>query len=148
MGEIVNLDTVSAASANQWITDINVNNTIISFKIDSGADITVISHTAYKKAKPKEISKPTRKTLMGPCKHKLNCVGTFCAQLCHKNNKTTKEIFVVKGLERSLLRRMAAQRLNLINRVNIINSNEMNTNVKVKIPTPFQRRRSNEKPRI
>lgn len=74
---------------------------------------------------------------MGPCKHKLNCVGTFCAQLRHKNNMTNEEIFVIKGLERSLLGRLAAQRLNLIKRVDTINSNEMNTNVKEKYPHLF-----------
>ena len=137
LGEIINLDTVSALSTNQWIADISVNNTTVSFKIDSGADVTVIPHTAYEKAKRKEVLKPTPKILMGPCKHKLNCVGTFCAQLCHKNNMTNEEIFVLKGLERLLLGRLAAQHLNLIKRVDTIISNKMNTNVKEKYPHPF-----------
>ena len=50
---------------------------------------------------------------------------------------TNEEIFVIKGLERSLLGRLAAQRLNLIKRVDTINSNEMNTNVKEKYPHLF-----------
>ena len=74
---------------------------------------------------------------MGPCQHKLNCVGTFCVQLCHKNNMTNEDIFVAKGLERSLRGQLAAQRLNLIKHVDTINSNEMKTNVKEKYPHLF-----------
>ena len=41
--------------------------------------------------------------------------------MSHENNVTTEEVFVVKGLERSLLGRQAAQRLNLINRIDTVN---------------------------
>lgn len=62
---------------------------------------------------------------MGPCHYKMDCIGTFTAELRHADRTTTEEVFVIKRLERSLLGRQAAQRLKLINRVDTLNSTEM-----------------------
>jgi hypothetical protein len=67
----------------------------------------------------------------------MNCIGTFSSQLRHEDKTTTEEIFVVKGLERSLLGRQAAQNLNLLNRVDALNSNGMKESVKEKYPNLF-----------
>ncbi|CAB4025773.1 Transposon Ty3-G Gag-Pol poly, partial [Paramuricea clavata] len=57
--------------------------------------------------------------------------------LRHEDKTTTEEIFVVKGLERSLLGRQAAHSLNLLNCVDALNSNEMKESVKEKYPNLF-----------
>ena len=75
--------------------------------------------------------------LMGPCNYKLNCIGTFTLRLQHKRGTTSKEIFVVQGLERSLLGRHAAQGLNLLNRVDALSSTETKERIKEKYPNLF-----------
>ncbi|XP_028416572.1 uncharacterized protein LOC114540649 [Dendronephthya gigantea] len=76
---------------------------------------------------------------MGPCKHKLNCIGTFASQLRHEDQTTTEEIFVVKGLERPLLGRQASQNLKLINQVNVdvLNKVETEKTIREKHPNLF-----------
>ena len=103
MGEVVYLDTVSNSGNKPWTADIKVNETTILFKIDSGADVTVIPLTVYQRSNLQPTLKSTSKVLMGPCNYKMNCIGTFTTQLRHEDKTTTEEIFVVKGLERSYL---------------------------------------------
>ena len=58
-------------------------------------------------------------------------------QLHHNNYVTEEEIFVVDGLERALLGREAAHRLNLINRIEFINSPQTKETIQSKYPTLF-----------
>ena len=137
LGEVVYLDTVSNSGNKPWTADIKVNETTILFKIDSGADVTVIPLTVYQRSNLQPTLKSTSKVLMGPCNYKMNCIGTFTTQLRHEDKTTTEEIFVVKGLERSLLGRQAAHSLNLLNRVDALNSSEMKESIKEQYPNLF-----------
>ena len=38
----IHVDTADANTSSPWVTPININNGVISFKIDTGVDITVI----------------------------------------------------------------------------------------------------------
>ena len=137
LGEVVYLDTVSNSGNKPWTADIKVNETTILFKIDSGADVTVIPLTVYQRSNLQPTLKSTSKVLMGPCNYKMNCIGTFTTQLRHEDKTTTEEIFIVKGLERSLLGRQAAHSLNLLNRVDALNSSEMKESIKERYPNLF-----------
>ncbi|CAB4035810.1 Hypothetical predicted protein, partial [Paramuricea clavata] len=137
LGEVVHLDTINKSGNKPWTADIKVNETNILFKIDSRADVTVIPLTVYQQRKLQSTLKSTGKVLMGPCNYKMNCIGTFTSQLRHEDKTTTEEIFVVKGLERSLLGRQAAHSLNLLNCVDALNSNEMKESAKEKYPNLF-----------
>ena len=137
LGEVVHLDTINKSGNKPWTADIKVNETNILFKIGSRADVTVIPLTVYQQRKLQSTLKSTGKVLMGPCNYKMNCIGTFTSQLRHEDKTTTEEIFVVKGLERSLLGRQAAHSLNLLNCVDALNSNEMKESVKDKYPNLF-----------
>ena len=137
LGEVVHLDTVSNSGNKPWMADIKVNETTILFKIDSGADVTVIPLTVYQRSNLQPTLKSTSKVLIGPCNYKMNCIGTFTTQLRHEDKTTTEEIFVVKGLERSLLGRQAAHSLNLLNRVDALNSSAMKESIKEKYPNLF-----------
>ena len=122
---------------NTWVTNLNLNETSVSFKIDSGADVTVIPYKVYQTMRQPIPLLQTKKLLMGPCNHKLLVKGTFKMQLHHNNYVTEEEIFVVDGLERALLGREAAHRLNLINRIEFINSPQTKETIQSKYPTLF-----------
>ncbi len=53
------------------------------------------------------------------------------------NYLTEEEIFVVDGVERALLGREAARRLNLFNRIEFINSPQIKETIQSKYPTVF-----------
>ena len=57
------------------------------FKVDTGADVTVIPPSLYHSLKPTPSLSNTTKLLMGPCKQKLTiCLGTFTAELQVQDN--------------------------------------------------------------
>ena len=103
-----------------WITNLKLNQTSVSFKIDSGADVSVKPYKIYQSIHQPVPLLSTRKLSRGPCNRKLDVKGTFKIQLQHGNCATEEEMFVVDRLERALLGREAAQRLHLINRVESI----------------------------
>ena len=125
-------DVITIESLNKtekhWMADIKVNNTVHPFKIDSDADVTAMSVEAFYQIQTAKLPlKATKKILFGPCKDNLNSIGTFNAELRHE-----KEL--VKRLERFSLGRQPAQRLNLINRVDIVTSMKK---IQEKYPTLF-----------
>ncbi len=95
----------------------------------------MMPYILYQQRKVQSPLKPTKKLQLSPCKYKMK--GSFTAQLSRENSAITEEIFVVKGLERSLLCRQAAERLKLINRVDAFDSSDRKQKIKEKYPNLF-----------
>ena len=89
--------------AHPWKAEILVNGDPVSFKLDSGADVSVISEKTYGLLSIQEKLLPPDKKLYGPCKVPLFCKGKFTASLTHNLQCCADEIYVVPGLEQSLL---------------------------------------------
>ena len=64
--------------------------------------------------------KPANKTLTGPSQHPLQVCGQFTANLKHKTQEVKEEIFVVRGLQMSLIGRPAIEALGLVSRVSSV----------------------------
>ena len=111
----IHVDTANAVTTSPWVTPIHVNKRVVNFKIDTGADVTVISNKEYDPAKDGPLS-PANKTLNGPSQETLNVHGQFTAQLQRTDTKVTtkQEIYVVNGLAKPLLGRPAIMALNLV----------------------------------
>ena len=101
----------------QWRTDISVNGTKVNFKLDSGADVSVISEEIYNQLNSATALQKPDKKLFGPCKTPLKCVGKFKARLKTKEQACEEEIYVVTGLDQPLLGRSACHELRKIARV-------------------------------
>ena len=138
LGEVI--DAVEANQLNSWKADIAINDKIIKFKIDSGADVSVLPYDVYNKLKKQtELElEPTNKVLLGPCNYKLNCIGKFKAKLSTNHKSVHNEVFVVKGLQRPLLRRQVSQSLNLINKIDAINKKYYRTDIVEQYPKLFK----------
>ena len=128
------VDTADANTTIPWVTPININMRVVNFKIDTGADVTVISEKEYDSAKDGPLTSAS-KTLNGPSQETLDVQGQFIAQLQRTDTKakTTQEIYVVKGLTKPLLGRPAITALNLVAFVGNIQLQE----VMEKFPTLF-----------
>ena len=111
----IHVDIANAVTTSPWVTPIHVNKTVVNFKIDTGADVTVISNKEYDPAKDGPLS-PANKTLNGPSQETLDVHGQFTAQLQRTDTKVTtkQEIYVVNGLTKPLLGRPAIMALNLV----------------------------------
>lgn len=136
LGEIVTVEAVNSQTK-AWTASILVNNKQIQFKIDSGADVTVIPESTYAQLATKTELQGTNKVLLGPCNYKMKCLGKYSARLSTDENNTNEDIYVIKDLERPLLGRRASENLNLINRVNSIAENNYKASINEKYPQLF-----------
>ena len=136
-GEI-HIDQLDSVNQSPWKDDIQVNYQVINFKLDTGADLSVLPASIYDSLEPSVKLEPTNKVLLGPCNYKLNCIGKFQAKLTANQKCINNEFHVVKCLERSLLSRYASQSLNLINKVGAISSEEYKKNIVNQYPDLFK----------
>lgn len=66
--------TVDSQQEAQWVTVLKVNNTNVTFKIDTGAEVSAINMTTFKKLQDVQLKKPTR-SLYGPAISPLTVLG-------------------------------------------------------------------------
>lgn len=95
----------------------------INFKVDTGAEVTVIGENHIKKfGIHKKQLQDTTKTLMGPGHKKLECLGYFHTWVSVEDTKKEITVIVCGGVQTALLGRPALEAFNI---------------VKVKIPANF-----------
>ncbi|XP_028514411.1 uncharacterized protein K02A2.6 [Exaiptasia diaphana] len=127
---------ISGGGNKAWKAKVKVNNVVIDFKLDSGADVTVIGDEMYKTLLSSYSLRDTNKRLYGPCRTHMKCLGTIDATL-ELNGKTTKgEIYVIKDLETPLLSRAASTALGGIARVEAVSTTDA-SDVKQQFPKLF-----------
>ena len=90
-----------------------MKDTDIQFKIDTGADLSVVPKYVFKKLKNIKLVKADT-ILFGPGQKQLQVLGKFKCELKAKSEKSNQELYVVKGLRNSLLGRPAIQSLGLL----------------------------------
>ena len=127
LGQLTEVDMVERSSKESWKAEVKLNEHAVKFKVDTGADVTVTPPNIYHSLVPKPFLSKCDKTLMGPCKHKLCCLGNFTAKVCVNDKVITELIYVVKDLERPLLGRDAAEKLKLVIRVDTVSSDDYKT---------------------
>ncbi|MCG8044483.1 MAG: RNase H-like domain-containing protein, partial [Candidatus Thiodiazotropha endolucinida] len=110
-------DSASLESVNSgsepWTIDLKVGPVCIRFKIDTGADCTVISDKTYLNLGKLPLDKCSKR-LYGPGNVPLEVMGSFSAKLESNTSSAVERIYVVKGLDRCLLGRPAISKLNLL----------------------------------
>ena len=65
-GEI-HIDKLESYTQSAWKADIEVNSQLISFKLDSGAGVSILPARVYQTLDVK--LEPTNKVLLGPCNY-------------------------------------------------------------------------------
>ena len=104
-----------------WESKVFINNKKVSIKLNSGADVTVLSEKLYESEFHMWPILPTNKMLIGPCKTKIPCKTKMNSTIKTKSGLFTEEVFIVPNLEKPLLSRKAGVALNIIQKVNEIN---------------------------
>ena len=137
LSQLTEVDMVEGNSKESWKAEVKLNEHAVKFKVDTGADVTVLPPNIYHSLVPKPSLSKSNKALMGPCNHKLCCLGNFTAKLCVDGNVVRELIYVVKYLERPLLGRDAAEKLKLVNRVDTVSSDDSKTKIASKHPQLF-----------
>ena len=128
-GELSFLDTVSSevsfvhGGSQPWTVVLGLNSSQTEFKIDTGADVTVVPEHVYKESRDGPLSSSDR-ILRGPSKCSLQVLGKFLATLQKDQSKTQEQIYVVRELQKALLGRPAIESLGLLIRVDEVLSSK------------------------
>ena len=100
--------------------------------------MSVIPEDIYKKLASSVTLQKAYKKLYSPCKMILNCTGKFLAVLQHNQQSCYGEIYVVAGLEQSLLGRNACHKLGIISRMSAVKSSISRNTYEEKFPKLFR----------
>lgn len=101
-----------------WAVKVQLNGNPVTFHIDTGAEVTVISEQLHKKLSNASLSPALR----GPGQKVLPVKRRFKAQLRVRNREEKEEVYVVTGLHKPLLGQPAIKTLNLFARIGAIDS--------------------------
>ena len=111
------LGTVTSSKDQAWSVNVRLQGKKILFKMDTGAEVTVISEKMYDTLEKTKLGKPS-KVLYGPAHQPLEVLGQFSGNLVHREHSHLENIFVVPDLHNNLLGLKAITGLHLIQRVN------------------------------
>ena len=115
---------VNQGSAEHWTEQINIGNTPVRFRIDTGADVTVMNLKTFKMLKPKHKLVRSRGPLDSPG-GALDIVGQFTSSTLHKQKRYIFTIYVARGHSVSnLLGREKAVEMGLVKRVQQVKETE------------------------
>ncbi|XP_061159755.1 uncharacterized protein K02A2.6-like [Syngnathus typhle] len=117
------------AGSDPWYADITIRNHTVRFKIDTGADVSVIPAQMYFciNQNETELCKPDR-PLIGPGGTPLNVLGMCKETLCKGEQKIQENVYVIRDLHMALLSRPASVKLNLVSRADSIDIKMLNEN--------------------
>jgi hypothetical protein len=104
-----------------WNVYLKLCDKVVTFKIDTGADTSVISEDTFRKLNspgPLEKAEP----LFGPGGGRLQCLGKFSAETTHKDIHYSFPVHVIRG-NSHLLGISTASTMGLILKVNNVQSN-------------------------
>ncbi len=99
-----------------WRVTLNIGKSSESFKIDTGADVSIMSYETYEKLKPKPSLADVKTNLTSPG-GPLECRGQFIAKTEYNSQKYLFRVLVVNDKVENLLARGVAKNMQLVQRV-------------------------------
>ncbi|KAK7096429.1 hypothetical protein V1264_005727 [Littorina saxatilis] len=126
---------VGEVTSDKWQITVKIEGADQVFKIDTGADVTVIPDNLVPSSK-RPLEKAGKK-LFGPGRAEMSVVGKFKGKITYKQKTAIQDVFVVKGLEEPLLGRPAITALKLVERVSYV-AETLETSSKRQYPKLFE----------
>ena len=117
------LATLTTGDSKAWMVTLAVEGRPVTFKIDTGADVFVMSLETFTAHCRTTLLSP-EKTLKGPDRQPLRVVGQFRCRLGTGQNEVKETLFVVENLTQPLLGRPAIENLALVSRINSVATEE------------------------
>ena len=113
------LSTLSSRDDNVWTCDIQVNGQNVNFKVDTGAEVTVISEDVSKTLGLEALQPPTKK-LYGPDQSPLEVVGETTVRFAYRDKQCTQAIFILQKVKHNLLGLPAIRALHVLIQVDTV----------------------------
>ena len=124
------LDAVGTNTEKCWMASVLLENKTVSFKLDTGAEVTAVSEETFKML-PKT---PLKQPVVWSKPPTLNVLGQFTGKLLTDNHSYQDDIYVVRGLRNNLLGLPAIAGLQLVQR---LCSTEAESDIKKQFPKVF-----------
>ena len=113
------LDTISDDDKGEWNTDLFMHSKKLTFKIDTGAEVTAISHKTWKTLGKPDLQSSNK--LQGPARKPLKTTGHFFCNLSYKDKESQQLIYyVVDDLKSNLLGLPVIIALHLVTRTDSV----------------------------
>ena len=129
------LNTIGSDNETTWQTSLQINNEVIAFKLDTGAEVTALTEEAHQKLGIP--LKPTSKVLCGPDRKPLKVLGMASVTLQAKGESCSQDIYVVSQLKQNLLGLPAIRALHLLTQVNTAEHQSLPADIHNQFPTIF-----------
>lgn len=121
------VDVVQACTTEkeEWIVPIEVNKTIIPFKLDTGAHANLISLEDYKTLTVKSKIHPVKTKVTGYTGERVPVKGGCIATFKHKGHQIRPQLLIVDMSVQPILGLSACIKLDLVKRVFVVTSSDM-----------------------
>lgn len=128
------LGIVTSPQVNSWEVDVLIQSEPVRFKIDTGADETVIPPAVFNKLEPQPLLQNPPRQLRGPDGKALAIQGVVRLAMSYKDRVSEQNIYVLQDVTIPLLGKPAIEGLQLLSPINRI---ETTVNPKVDFPSLF-----------
>ena len=96
-----------------WLVKAKLNGAEVEFKVDTGADVTVIPERMYNPTRDRKLQ-PSTLPLSGPTGETLRVHGQFSGNPLRHASRCRQDIYVVRDLRRPPLGKPALEALNVV----------------------------------
>ncbi|XP_041485958.1 uncharacterized protein K02A2.6-like [Lytechinus variegatus] len=114
---ICSVDSQEHESKEEWKVNLRVNNELVEFKIDTGAQANTLPETIYHKLKPKPKLQKAKVKLTGYYETNIPVKGRCYVQMEYKGVKHSVQCFIIPGNRQPLLGLRTSEDLYLVKRV-------------------------------
>ena len=118
------LGMIHENKSNPWVIELTLNDQAVQFKIDTGADVTVIPNTEYSRSRDGPLS-PADRTLSGPGQHVLKVKGKFEGYLERNHRSIQQTVYVIEDLHKALLGSPAIEALQILSFVEPVQASDI-----------------------
>ena len=101
-GDTDDVAFLDAGERNAWYAAITIDDKEVTFKLDTGAEVTAVSQETWQTLNRPTLQ-PSNRQLLGPARQSLEVMGCFHANLTHKEKKASQQVYVVSNLTTNLL---------------------------------------------
>ncbi|XP_038139714.1 uncharacterized protein LOC119782701 [Cyprinodon tularosa] len=119
---IVDVVQACATEKEEWIMPIKVNETVIPFKLDTGAHVNLLSWEDYKIMTVKSKIHPIKTKVTGYTGERIPVKGGCIATFQHKGQQIQAQLLIVDANVQPILGLKTCTKLNLVKRVFVVTS--------------------------
>lgn len=111
------LGDIDCESSQQWTATVQVGERPIVFKVDTGADVTVIPAETYEACFSATCLQTPTKILKGPGRHELDVLGMITKDMTYRTKSIKADLYIVNNLDKPLLSRDASEKLGIVKKI-------------------------------